>query len=232
MRYTTLINNVRAVEWKLNLPQAYFFAWLYELPSWAETVIVDGNTYYFCARQKVVEELPMLTGNTSTVYSHLKQLQSLGLVTYIKVGKKDFVRLTEKSSTWNEVGTQIEIRDSDNYPSTLRNISESNSEIYPRDKYIILDKIIKDKTRGEKIPSNQEFMDYAQAKCDEVGFNFDGMKANISLKYSAWLESGWKAGKTLRPIKNWKSTLSNTLQYLTNETSKSATSYGERIGSW
>jgi hypothetical protein len=228
MRYTTQINNVKSLEWGLNLPQAYLFSWLYELPSWAESALIEREPYYFAARQKVVEELPMLTSNPATVYGHFKTLAKIGLIEYTKIGKKDFIRLTEKGQTWNEVETQIEIRDLDNYPSELRNISEKNSDKNLTYKTTIYDNMIKDKSA---IPTLEEFIMYAKNKCEEVGFDFNLKKAAIALKYSAWVEAGWKAGKTLRPIKNWRATLSNTLPYLTNEKGDSNT-YGRKVSEW
>lgn len=59
-------------------------------------------------------------------------------------------------------------------------------------------------------PSVEEFIEYGLKQLPEV--DTDALR----LKYSSWVETDWcvlVGGKT-RPIKNWKSTLNNTLPYL------------------
>ena len=62
-----------------------------------------------------------------------------------------------------------------------------------------------------KIPSVEEFIEYGIEKAKENGI--DVSKTSISMKYEAWKENGWKNGHQ-KPIKNWKSTLLNTLPHL------------------
>jgi len=60
------------------------------------------------------------------------------------------------------------------------------------------------------IPTLDEFVAYGIQQLPDV--NTEALR----LKYSSWVESNWivtVGGKT-RPIKNWKSTLNNTLPYL------------------
>ena len=60
------------------------------------------------------------------------------------------------------------------------------------------------------IPTKEEFVAYGLEKLPEVSVE------SLRLKYEAWTSSDWctnKAGK-LTKIKNWKSTLLNTLPYL------------------
>lgn len=64
------------------------------------------------------------------------------------------------------------------------------------------------------IPSIQEFVSYAVSKKPNV--NLEAVK----LKFDSWVIAGWKNGNG-KPIKNWKSSLNNTLPYLKeNETKK------------
>lgn len=63
-------------------------------------------------------------------------------------------------------------------------------------------------------PSMEEFIEYGLKQLPEV--DTDALR----LKYSSWVESNWivtVGGKT-RIIKNWKSTLNNTLPYLPKNT--------------
>lgn len=69
------------------------------------------------------------------------------------------------------------------------------------------------KSKPYKAPPNfQEFKDYALEKLPDVDLE------NLKLKYQSWIENGWKTGKN-QSLKNWKSTLLNTLPYLKKEKS-------------
>jgi len=60
------------------------------------------------------------------------------------------------------------------------------------------------------IPSKEEFIAYGVSKLEDVSVEA------LGLKYEAWLSSNWcttKNGKEVK-IKNWKTTLNNTLTYL------------------
>lgn len=70
---------------------------------------------------------------------------------------------------------------------------------------------------GEKgVPSLEEFEEYAISKKPDVDLQA------VGLKFEAWKESGWRTGgKNGHKIKNWKSTLLNTLPYLKKVESES-----------
>lgn len=73
-------------------------------------------------------------------------------------------------------------------------------------------------TESEKtqsvIPEYSEFMEYALSKAKDIDLE------KLQIKYEAWKENGWKDGHN-KAIKNWKSKLLQTLQYLKNGNSKS-----------
>jgi hypothetical protein len=76
-------------------------------------------------------------------------------------------------------------------------LAVNNKEINNKDKYI-------------NIPELNEFLDYAREKVANINL------AAVTLKYESWIESGWCTnvkGKEHK-IKNWKSTLLNTLPFL------------------
>lgn len=60
------------------------------------------------------------------------------------------------------------------------------------------------------IPSFEEFKIYAQEKMADVDLE------KLGLKYASWNENNWSTGKGDK-IKNWKTTLLNTLPYLKKE---------------
>lgn len=64
--------------------------------------------------------------------------------------------------------------------------------------------------KNNNIPELNEFLDYAREKVANINL------AAVTLKYESWIESGWCTnvkGKEHK-IKNWKSTLLNTLPFL------------------
>nr|DAW61826.1 MAG TPA: Transcriptional regulator PadR-like family [Caudoviricetes sp.] len=144
MRFSTYINNQKAIEWGLNANQAALFDLLNQAVSWAEEVIVDGVVYYWVSRNKVLEELPLFYKTSDTVYRHFAELDEKKLIVYLKQGKhgdKDLIRLTEKGKSWNEFKPE-QIRDNSeinpNKQPELGNKSEitrkqirDNSEINP-----------------------------------------------------------------------------------------------------
>lgn len=127
MKHIILINQLKAVEWGLNLSQAAIFAFCYELPAWAETVIINDEIFYFAARQKGVIEMPIVTEKPDTIYRIFKTLEERGLVVWRKFDGKDCIKLTEKAKLWN----------SENFPSVgkkseiTRKKIRDNSENFP-----------------------------------------------------------------------------------------------------
>ena len=65
----------------------------------------------------------------------------------------------------------------------------------------------KEKIREDKIPTYDEFKNYALE--NEPNINLK----SLELKYKAWCENNWKDGNN-KPIKNWKSKLLNTIPHL------------------
>ncbi len=63
-----------------------------------------------------------------------------------------------------------------------------------------------------KPPLFDDFKIYALEKCEDVDLE------KLWFKYNSWVENDWKTGKNT-VIKNWKSTLLNTLPYLKKEKS-------------
>ncbi|WP_313596510.1 helix-turn-helix transcriptional regulator [Psychrobacter sanguinis] len=158
MRYTSSINNVKCVEWGVNLAQGQLIDLINQAPSWAKPHIVDNELYFWVSRNKVIEEIPVAYQKPDTVYRAIKDLASKGIIDHIKQGRKDLVRLTEKGMTWNvkdttqgdaKLGNKSDFKggnseinptlskNSEINPSKLGNKSEKtpqNSEINPTDK--------------------------------------------------------------------------------------------------
>lgn len=153
MRFSTTINNIKAVEWDLSIQEAYLFAWFYELPSWADKVQMEGETFYFASKNKAVEELPILTEKVDTMYRYYKTLTEKDLIILKKVDGKDFIALTKKAKAWNlSVGNKSEY--SEINPTKLGKKSENNSEKNPTYNSTSINNINKDNINTVE-PENQ-----------------------------------------------------------------------------
>ena len=153
MQYTLTINQVKAMEWGLNLPQANVFAFVYTCPSWCRPVMNDRGVFYALSKQKIVDELPMVTNKPDTAFRILKQLEKLGVIELSSTNQITLVRLTEKGRTWNHQFNKDgwseksptknpNINPTDSAVSRVGNISDLDwknirpwSEIYPTNQY-------------------------------------------------------------------------------------------------
>ena len=141
MRYTTRINNVRALEWGINMTQAALFDLINECASWASTVTINGVTFYWISRQLVIEELPLVFRKEDAVYRTLKVLEEKGLVETAKMDGRDYVRITTKGAKWNshdapETEPRENSRDTREKNRNPRENSRNGSGKNPTDKYI------------------------------------------------------------------------------------------------
>mgnify|MGYP002398564844 CR=1 FL=1 len=103
MQFTIVINQVRMLEWGLNLQQACLFSFLSQVPSWASTVEgVGGRCLWRITKKKVMTELPTLTDKPDTVYRYLRELEKkFGLIEVERVEGDLAIRITKKGSLWN-----------------------------------------------------------------------------------------------------------------------------------
>lgn len=125
MKYNILINQAKALEWELNLSEAAVFAFVYELPSWAESMHIDGQPWYFASRNKAIEEVPIITSKPDTMYRLYKSLQDKGLIKWQKVGEREYIQVTDKGKTWNKVHPSLG-KKSEQSRKIIRDTSEKN----------------------------------------------------------------------------------------------------------
>lgn len=103
MQYHLIINQQKAIEWGLDLKLAGLFAFLYEVPSWATSVNVGGETWFWISRSKILEEVPVLGVTKNSVYRYMKALEEKGLIVLGKdksIGMT-LIQLTDKAREWN-----------------------------------------------------------------------------------------------------------------------------------
>ena len=132
MKYFISINQKRSVEWELTTSEAVVFSWLYELASWAEKLIYNGNTYYFGSRSIACKELPMVTDKPDTMYRLYKSLEKKDLISMITLEKKDYIALTEKGKFWYY---EDELPSLGKKSEEIRNEIRENSEKNPTYQY-------------------------------------------------------------------------------------------------
>ncbi|NOR57201.1 MAG: hypothetical protein GQ474_01610 [Sulfurimonas sp.] len=118
-----------------NVNQAHILDLLTTVHCWADEMINDNKVYYWVARSVICEELWILDIKSDTAYRHLKKLADMGFIDYIKIGKKDCIRLTKKGKSYSTnryVGNKSELKDnSETNPNKLGNKSENNSDLNP-----------------------------------------------------------------------------------------------------
>lgn len=151
MRYTLSINAVKCHEWGLNLNQGALFDLLNQASSWAKPHVINGEFYYWVSRNMVIDEIPLAYSKPDTVYRALKLLEEKGLVDYIKEGKKDLVKLTEKGKEWNSKTTFTPDSNSDLNPK-----NNQNSEINPKNTQNSDSNPSKFGNESEKTPKNSD----------------------------------------------------------------------------
>ena len=107
MRYTISIDQTHSIEWNLSLSEAALFSFIYSLPAWAEQIHTKGETWFFASRNKAIDEMPIITDKSDTIYRLYKSLQLKGIIRWEKFGEKDCIMITEKGKNWNSSKTDL-----------------------------------------------------------------------------------------------------------------------------
>lgn len=123
MKFSININQKLAQKFGLSLKEACLLDFIVSLPSWGEEVYIDGKVWYFCSRNKVVEELPLVFTHPDRVYRLLKHLSEIGIIKYRKYQRKDLVRFDKKAVFF--------VKDNSNCKLVKNPENESNSSKIP-----------------------------------------------------------------------------------------------------
>lgn len=158
MKFTITINQEKAIEWGLNLQQSSLIDLFLLLPQWADAEVIDGEVWYFFAKPKMLEEMPILSknGKVDTIYRQVKALQEIDLLNYRKVGRKDYWQLSSKIKEWS-------FKNSEKNPSNHGKKSELTTEKNPTDNNTIDDYITTDKFLP-KTEFSEESFEYGTSK--------------------------------------------------------------------
>ena len=107
MTYNILIDQRFAVANKLTIVQATTLAACMTLPTWTNTITVDGIVWYQYSETKMVDDFPLLFSIPKRVYKNIKELADRGFIELSSFGKTKYLRFTEKCKTWNRSKTDF-----------------------------------------------------------------------------------------------------------------------------
>lgn len=182
----------------------------------------DNNGYDVAVSDVVISNILGLT--RKTVKPTKEKLQNLGLIRYeSKNGKTSSYKIvldysfqlleTEKKQKQNinslfniPLGEKTNFSPVDLEAQNLNKIIKHSDEIVRRN-------IPNPKMDNDKIPSSEEFIEYAKT-LDSYETTLDEA---IKDKYYAWVGTDWR-NSSGRPITNWKASLKSVLPYLNNKT--------------
>lgn len=150
MKYNIVINQVKSIEWGLTTSESILYAWLYELPSWAEKMIYEGESYYYASRNLAIQEVPIVSSRIDTIYRLYKSLQKKNIIVLVSVSGKDYISITEKGKEWYNDG----IRNSEKNPSNGNSfkkaeINPTNNNYNNKEEYHLEEKV-RDKSLTKK----------------------------------------------------------------------------------
>ena len=176
MTYNILIDQRFAVANELTIVQTTTLAACMTLPTWTNTITVDGIVWYQYSETKMVDDFPLLFSIPKRVYKNIKELADRGFIELNSFGKTKYLRFTEKCKTWNrsetdfnqsENGLQdynINIQQSENglnnSPKTDFNQSENGLQDYNINNNYINNTIKKDAKASKENPSGFSQADF------------------------------------------------------------------------
>jgi hypothetical protein len=177
MTYNILIDQRFAVANELTIVQTTTLAACMTLPTWTNTITVDGIVWYQYSETKMVDDFPLLFSIPKRVYKNIKELADRGFIELSSFGKTKYLRFTEKCKTWNrsetdfnqsENGLQdynINIQQSENglnnSPKTDFNQSENGLQDYNINNNNINNTIKKDAKASKENPDGFSQADFS-----------------------------------------------------------------------
>ena len=123
MTYNILIDQRFSVANELTIVQTTTLAACMTLPTWTNTITVDGIVWYQYSETKMVDDFPLLFSIPKRVYKNIKELADRGFIELSSFGKTKYLRFTEKCKTWNR--SETDFNQSENGPQDY-NINNNN----------------------------------------------------------------------------------------------------------
>ena len=189
MTYNILIDQRFAVANKLTIVQTTTLAACMTLPTWTNTITVDGIVWYQYSETKMVDDFPLLFSIPKRVYKNIKELADRGFIELSSFGKTKYLRFTEKCKTWNrsetdfnqsENGLQdynINIQQSENglnnSPKTDFNQSENGLQDY----------IINNNNNNNSIKKDAKASKENPVGFSQASYSSEGKKVKASIQF-------------------------------------------------
>ena len=107
MTYNISIDQKFAIVHGLTIVQTTTLAACMTLPTWTNTITVDGIVWYQYSETKMVDDFPLLFSIPKRVYKNIKELADRGFIELSSFGKTKYLRFTEKCKTWNRSETDF-----------------------------------------------------------------------------------------------------------------------------
>lgn len=165
----------------------------YEEKKWKGIIIPKGSI--ICSWSNLADAVGFTEMQCRTA---MKKLEKSGEVTRKVTNKYQLVSL----SKWEKF--QLDCNDVTDKASVKQ--QTDNRQITTTKEY-------KENKEINNYPTIDEFVSYAQKKASTLQITLDIQK--VKTKYLAWSDNDWyTSGDKPRKIKNWKTTLTNSLQYM------------------
>ena len=129
MTYNILIDQRFAVANKLTIVQTTTLAACMTLPTWTNTITVDGIVWYQYSETKMVDDFPLLFSIPKRVYKNIKELADRGFIELSSFGKTKYLRFTEKCKTWNRSETDFNQSENGLQDYNINNNNNNNNSI-------------------------------------------------------------------------------------------------------
>ena len=184
MTYNILIDQRFAVANELTIVQTTTLAACMTLPTWTNTITVDGIVWYQYSETKMVDDFPLLFSIPKRVYKNIKELADRGFIELSSFGKTKYLRFTEKCKTWNRSETEfnqsenglqdynINIQQSENglnnSPKTEFNQSENGLQDYNINNNNINNTMEKEAKASKDFGFTPELLDVKKQVIDKV----------------------------------------------------------------
>lgn len=131
MKYSINIDQINALDWGLSLSEAAVFTYLFNVPTWADAIQIEGQTFYFAARQKTCQDIPLISDKPDTIYRIYRALHEKGVISYLKHMGKDCMKITEKGKGWNSEKNPSSVVELGKKSESTRKIFRKSSEKNP-----------------------------------------------------------------------------------------------------
>ena len=175
MTYNILIDQRFAVANGLTIVQTTTLAACMTLPTWTNTITVDGIVWYQYSETKMVDDFPLLFSIPKRVYKNIKELADRGFIELSSFGKTKYLRFTEKCKTWNR--SETDFNQSENGLQDY-NINIQQSENGLQDYNINIQ-------QSENGLNNSPKTDYNQSENGLQDYNINNNNINNTIKKEA-----------------------------------------------